>query len=161
MSDFLSFLTANERCVAQCKTMLAFEQEKRQALLSDDLAKLESMIQAQQAAIMKLESLEKQRMEAQEKAGYQYLRADEILALLDEGPDRDALAMQVGELKQTLGDIRYQNEKAMEIARANLQIVNSLTAGREKTEPLGVYQRPKHSGAWQQGPPSSSFETKI
>ena len=159
MSEFATFLTATERCVAQCKSMLAFEQEKRQALLADDLTRLESMIQAQQAAIMRLESLEKQRMEAQEKAGYNTMRADEILELLDEGPEKDALARHVIELKQTMDDIRYQNDRAMEIARANLQIVNTLVAGGDQKERQGVY-RPKQDGgaSFQQG---SSFETKI
>ena len=160
MNELQPFLTATERCVAQCKTMLTFEQEKRQALLSDDLTRLESMIQAQQAAIMKLESLEKQRMEAQEKAGYHRLSADEILELLDDGPDKDILARQVGELKQTLEEIRYHNEKAMEIARANLQIVNTLATGKEQKERQGVY-RPGHAGVWQTGASSTSFETKI
>ena len=109
MNELQTFLTATERCVAQCKAMLSFEQEKRQALLSDDLSRLESMIQAQQAAIMKLESLEKQRMEAQENAGYHNLSADAILELLDDGPDKAILARQVGELKQTLEEIRYHN----------------------------------------------------
>jgi len=159
MSELSSFLTATERCVAQCKNMLAFEQEKRQALLADDLTRLESMIQAQQAAIMKLESLEKQRMDAQEKAGYHSLNAEEILELLDDGPDKEILTRQVGELKQTLEEIRYQNDKAMEIARTNLQIINTLATGKEQNDRQGVY-RPKQSGGtqWQQGP---SFETKI
>ena len=158
MNEFSSFLSATERCVAQCKSMLVFEQEKRQALLADDLTRLESMIQAQQAAIMKLESLEKQRMDAQEKAGYHSLRAEEILDLLEDGPDKEVLARHVGELQQTLEEIRYNNDKAMEIARANLQIINTLATGTEQKERQGVY-RPKQSGAqWQSG---SSFETKI
>jgi len=159
LNELTPFLTATERCLAQCKTMLSFEQEKRQALLSDDLSRLESMIQAQQAAIMRLESLEKQRMEAQERAGYHNLSADAILELLDDGPDKDTLARQVGELRQTLEEIRYQNDRAMEIARANLQIVNSLTAGKEQKERQGVY-KPGQAGkaGWQTG---SSFDQKM
>ncbi|MCL2121451.1 MAG: flagellar protein FlgN [Clostridiales bacterium] len=160
MNELQSFLTATERCVAQCKTMLGFEQEKRQALLSDDLTRLENMIQAQQAAIMKLESLEKQRMEAQEKAGYHQLSAEEIIELLDEGMEKDVLTKQVGELKQTLGEIRHHNGKAMEIARSNLQIVNSLATGKEKKERQGLY-RPGSAGEWRTDSSSTSFETKI
>ena len=159
MSEFATFLSATERCVNQCKTMLEFEQEKRQALLSDDLDRLESMIQAQQAAIMKLESLEKMRLEAQESAGYHRMTADEILELLDDGPDRETLARQMAELRQTMEEIRYHNNKAMEIARANLQIVNILATGKEQRDPQGVY-KPKTAGSsnWQGG---SSFEKKI
>jgi hypothetical protein len=139
--------------------MLEFEQEKRQALLSDDLDRLEGMIQAQQAAIMKLESLEKLRQEAQESAGYHQMSADEILELLDEGPDKEALAQHVGELKQTMDEIKYHNDKAMEIARANLQIINVLAKGKEIKDPQGVY-RPKQlrKAGWQSSP---SFEKKI
>lgn len=159
MNKFTDFLTATERCVAQCKTMLEFEQEKRQALLSDDMDRLENMIQAQQAAIMKLESLEKQRMEAQEKAGYHKLSAEEILKLLDDGPDKEALAQQAGELKQTLEEIRYQNDRAMEIARANLQIIETLAAGTEHKDYQGVYKPVQGSGAKFQGSPS--FDKKY
>jgi len=159
MSEFASFLTATKRCVTQCKAMLEFEQEKRQALLTDDLTRLENMIQAQQAAIMKLESLEKQRLEAQEKAGYHRLNADEILALLENGSDKDELASQVGQLRKTLEEIRYHNAKAMEIARANLQIVNTITTGKEQQAKQGPY-RPKQAGManWQSAP---TFEKKI
>jgi hypothetical protein len=144
MNEFSAFLTATERCVVQAMTMLEFEQDKRQALLSDDYARLESMIQSQQAAIMKLESLEKQRIHAQEKAGYHRLNADEILSLLDEGPDREALMKQITDLKQTLEGIRLQNDKAMEIARANLQIYNTLTIGKDQQPGQGVY-KPKQN----------------
>ena len=159
MNEIQSFLTATERCVAQSKTMLSFEQEKRQALLSDDLTRLESMIQAQQAAIMKMESLEKQRLEAQEKAGYHNLSASEILALLGDSPDRAILARQISELKLTLEEIRYHNEKAMEIARANLQVVEKMSAGAARNDQQGVYRPKPSGGADFQG--GSSFETKI
>jgi flagellar biosynthesis/type III secretory pathway chaperone len=139
--------------------MLEFEQEKRQALLSDDLDRLENMLQAQQAAIMKLESLEKQRRDAQEKAGYHDLSADKILELLADGPDKATLSRQVEELKQTLDDIRYQNSKALEIARANLQIVNTLATGQEqKPGSQGVYRKGQSASNWQS---SSSFDKKL
>ena len=159
MSKFASFLAATRRCTEQCKTMLTFEQEKRQALLSDDLDRLESMIQAQQAAIMKLESLEKMRLEAQEKAGFSQMKAEEILALLEDGPDKEALAEQVGILKTTLDEIRYQNSKAVEIARNNLQIMEKLATGKEQPARQGVYSPKQVGGAgWQGG---SSFDTKY
>ena len=159
MSEFSDFLAATGRCVAQTKVMLEFEHEKRQALLSDDLDRLEGMIQAQQAAIMKLESLEKQRMETQEKAGYHKLSAEEILNLLDEGPDKEILAQQTYELKQTLEEIRYQNDKAMEIARANLQIIETLASGKEQKDRQGVYKPVQGSGAKFQS--SSSFDKRY
>jgi len=159
MTEFEAFLSATERCVAQAKTMLEFEQDKRQALLSDDYNRLESMIQAQQAAIMKLESLEKQRVQAQEKAGYHRLNADEIVALLDEGPEREALLEQITELKRTLEEIRQQNDKAMEIARANLQIYNTLTTGKEQPAKPAVYKQKQNYGSTFQS--ESSFQKKI
>ena len=160
MREFADFLTATERCAAQCKTMLDFEQEKRQALLSDDMDRLENMIQAQQAAIMKLESLEKLRMEAQEKAGYHKLSAEEILELLDEGPDKEALARHAGELRQTLEEIRYHNDSALEIARANIQMIETLADGnRSQKARQGVYKPAQGSGAKFQG--STSFDKKY
>jgi flagellar biosynthesis/type III secretory pathway chaperone len=159
MSKMTAFLSATERCVSQSKAMLEFEQEKRQALLSDDLDRLEDMIQAQQAAIMKLESLEKQRIEAQEKAGYHNMSAEEILERMDEGDDKAALSRHVGDLRRTLDEIRYQNGKSLEIARANLQIFNTLATGKEVVPKQGVYKPTQAGGAKWQG--STSFETKI
>ena len=159
MNEMQAFLTATERCVTQSKTMLSFEIEKRQALLSDDLNRLENMIQAQQAAIMKMDSLEKQRLEAQEKAGFQNLSAVEILDRLDDSPDKAILARQVGELKLTLEEIRYHNEKAMDIARTNLQIVEKLNTGAAGGEQQGVYRPRSSGGAEFQG--GFSFDTKI
>ena len=161
MSKLQTFLSATERCVIQCKAMLAFEQEKRQALLSDDLDRLESMIQAQQAAVMKLESLEKQRVEAQDEAGYREMNADEILEKLGNSPDKATLARQVDELKQTLQEIRYQNDRSLEIARANLQVITALATGSEQNERQGVYRPGTSAGTWQAGTSGSSFETKI
>jgi predicted ATP-grasp superfamily ATP-dependent carboligase len=159
MSKFTDFLTATERCVVQCKSMLEYEQEKRQALLSDDMDRLEDMIQAQQAAIMKLESLEKQRLEAQEKAGYHKLSAEEIIALLEDGPDKTELKRQSVELKQTLEEIRVQNDSALEIARMNLQIIETLATGKDQKERQGVYKPVQGSGAKFQG--TSSFDKKY
>ena len=158
MNDIAEFLTATQRCVIQCKAMLEFEQEKRQALLSDDLDRLEGMLQAQQAAIMKLESLEKQRVEAQDNAGYHDLTAKEIMELLGDGPDKDTLARQVEELRRTLDDIRYQNDRSLEIARANIQIINTLATGKEQKPGQGVYKKGQTSDNWKS---SSSFDKKM
>jgi flagellar biosynthesis/type III secretory pathway chaperone len=160
MDELATFLTATQRCVAQCKTMLEFEQEKRQALLADDMDRLEAMLQSQQAAIMKLESLEKQRLAAQERAGYDHMTAAEILAVLQEGPEKQELAQQTAELRETLAGIRYHNEKALEITRANLQMINTLATGQEqKQQQPGIYRPGQDGGAkWQSG---SSFEKKI
>ena len=158
MSEVAEFLSATRRCVVQCKSLLVFEQEKRQALLSEDLDRLESMLQSQQAAIMKLESLEKQRMEAQDKAGYHNLTAAEIIELLGEGPDKEELARQVEELKQTLEDIRYQNGRSLEIARANIQIINTLATGKEQKPGQGVYKKGQTAANWQSG---ASFDKKM
>ena len=159
MSELQAFLLATERCVTQAKVMLVLEQEKRQALLADDLSRLEGMIQAQQASIMKLESLEKQRVEAQDKAGYHNLKADEILELLDEGPEKETLQQHVGSLKQSMEEIRYHNDKALEIARANLQMFNTLAKGTEEPDKQAVY-RPKqaYGTSFQSG---SSFNKNI
>ncbi len=160
MNELATFLTATQRCVSQCHAMLEFEQEKRQALLADDMERLEAMIQNQQAAIMKLESLEKQRLEAQEKAGYDRMSADEILKVMPEGPEKEEMAQQVGELRKTLEEIRYHNDKSMEITRANLQIMNTLAGAQEQKKPQqGVYRPGQNSGSRWQG--SSSFEKKI
>jgi hypothetical protein len=140
--------------------MLEFEQEKRQALLSDDMDRLEAMIQTQQASIMKLESLEKQRLDAQERAGFGNMPAVEILSKMHDGPEKAELTRHVGDLKQTLEDIRFHNEKSLEIARANLNLISALTSKQEHhKETPGTY-RPGQIGkpGWDT---SATFDKKF
>ena len=160
MSEFAVFLTATERCAAQCKAMLEFEQEKRQALLAEDMNRLESMIQSQQAAIMKLESLEKQRVDAQEKAGFGAMTATEILGTMKESPEKTELAIHIGTLRHALEEIRFHNEKSLEIARTNIKMLNALNANPADKKERPVVYKPGQAGkpGWQA---ASSFDKKY
>lgn len=161
MSELTNFLNATRRCLNQCQTMLEFEQEKRQALLADDMDRLESMLQSQQAAIMQLESLEKQRLKAQEEAGYKDLSAEEVLEELAPGPEKTELTQYITELRQALRDIRFHNEKSLDITRNNLRILATVASGSnpEGKKEQVVYGRSQgKESTWSGG---SSFEKKI
>ncbi|MDR1193725.1 MAG: flagellar protein FlgN [Peptococcaceae bacterium] len=159
-AEITGFLMATRRCADQCRVMLDNEREKRQALLSDDIERLESMLQSQQAAIMRLEGLEKRRLDAQAKAGFAAMTAGEILAAMKDGEDKEELRRQVGDMKSALEEIKQNNERALEIARNNLQMMNALNAGQEgRPENQGIY-RPGQSGG-PEGTTGALFEKKI
>ena len=48
--------------LVECKKMLDFETEKRRALLDSDINNLGTILQSQQATMMRLENLEKKRI---------------------------------------------------------------------------------------------------
>ena len=68
-----------EECLAECKKMLDFEAQKRKALIDSDMNNLGSILQSQQATMMKLENVEKKRVAAQEKAGFGEMKKAEGL----------------------------------------------------------------------------------
>ena len=122
------FLQATDRCTEQLQEMLPLEQEKYQALISDDVLHMEEMVQAQQAAIMKLKNLEAARMDCQQKAGFGHQSADEILESIPQ-EDRAVFVETFVRLRNSAQELRLCNEKAMEIARASALFWQSLDSG--------------------------------
>ncbi len=112
------FLLATKRCTEHLRDMIPQEKEKYQALISDDTQQIEEMVQNQQAAIMKLKSLEAARLHAQEQAGFAERSAEEILELVGDS-DKTAVAETFRELRNAAKELRMCNAKAMEIARAS------------------------------------------
>lgn len=153
------YIDITRKCAEQCETMLAFEQEKRRALLSDDGQRLEAVLSGQQAAIMTLDTLEKRRLASQQAAGYSVnATASEVLEAIPEGPDQKILGELLGRLGRTAEEIRSLNKTAMEIANMNLQTFSHLSqaAKVEKRPTYGPGQQKKTG--WTGG---SSFEQKI
>lgn len=124
-----NYIALTRACAEQCAQLLEAEQEKRQVLLDGDPAKLEPVLQAQQAQIMKLDQLEQKRAGAQRAAGFGDARADEVLAALDPGPAREELAALFGRLRSTAREVRELNRLSAEIAQMQLGVVERLLDG--------------------------------
>lgn len=120
MSTLDNFISATAKCAEQIRSMLPMEQEKRQALISDDVPRMEHMMCDQQAAAMKLENLEKARLHLQQEAGLAGLTANEILK---KTPSKDCQQLKecFDDLRTAAKELKLYNEKATELAKASLQ----------------------------------------
>lgn len=145
------------RCLAQCEVMLEQEQEKRRALLGGDEKRLEQMLQTQQACYMQLESLEGKRLAAQQAAGFGGLTAKEILAQMQQGPFRQEMEKLFHQLSIVAEDLKEQNKAALEIAAANLKMIEHLVP-QTKAPVQTTYNRKTATGSFH---PGTSFEKKI
>lgn len=131
------FAEATRRVQQQLSEMIASEKEKRQALLTQDMTRLEAVLPAQQAMVMKLESLEKKRMEAQEAAGFSGLTAAAILEKLSP-EERTQLEPLFRETRETATVYSELNRAALEIANTELRLMDQIVrnAGVESS---GLY----------------------
>ena len=146
-----------EECLVECKKMLDFEAQKRKALLDSDINNLSVVLQSQQAAMMKLENIEKKRIAAQEKAGFGEMKADEIIESITDAEQKKSFTVTVNELRAIVEEIQELNKISIDIAKSNLKIANTILQ-QQQTENTGVYTSSGANTKWSSG---SSFEEKI
>ncbi len=158
MEEMKEYIEVAEKSVACCRDMLSQEQEKRRALLGNDQKRLEAVLKNQQAAVMKLDSLEKRRLAAQEKLGLGGKSAEEVLAALPQGAQKDRLAELFGEMSGSCRELRELNKTALGIARENLRLMEQMTGSIPQGQ-AGLYTRGRQTDA--RGGLASSFEEKI
>ncbi|MBR6551775.1 MAG: flagellar export chaperone FlgN [Clostridia bacterium] len=145
-----------EDCLVECKKMLDFETEKRRALLDSDINNLGTILQSQQATMMKLENLEKKRIVAQEQAGFNEMRADEIIEKITDEEEKKSFAETLNELRAVVEEIQRLNQISIDIAKSNLKIANTILQ-QQPIDETGVYTSTGSNAKWA----SSSFEEKI
>ena len=81
----------------------------------------------QQAALMKLETLETRRMQLQEELGFdRSMTVSEILDRLPEGPERERLRELAQSLKDAAAELREQNRQSLELAKLDIRLIESL-----------------------------------
>ena len=145
-----------EDCLVECRKMLDFETEKRRALLDSDMNNLSTVLQSQQATMMKLENLEKKRISAQEKAGFSDMKAEEIIEKITDEKEKQSFTSTVNELRTLVEEIQKLNKISIDIAKSNLKIANTILQ-QQPNETTGVYTSTGSNAKWS----SSSFEEKI
>lgn len=158
MTNLQEFMDMTDRCSEQCESMIQFEQEKRQALLSMETKRLEQIMQDQQAAMMRLESLEKRRLECQQQAGLGVLSAQEILSAMEDGEEKRKLSSCFDRLRKAADELKLCNAKALEIAKENLQLMETMEATPKRKDGPVTYSPGQTGAGWQGG---ASFEIKI
>ena len=145
-----------EDCLVECRKMLDFETEKRRALLDSDMNNLSTVLQSQQATMMKLENLEKKRISAQEKAGFSDMKAEEIIEKITDEKEKQSFTSTVNELRTLVEEIQRLNKISIDIAKSNLKIANTILQ-QQSSDEAGVYTSTGSNAKWS----SSSFEEKI
>lgn len=108
------------------ETMEQGETEKQKALASCDLSLMDQTIAAQQAALMQLESFERQRRQLMLDAGLGEKTFREILDGLT-GEEKKRFEVLFRRFERAVSNIRHLNDKSMEIARADLQVIRGVS----------------------------------
>lgn len=142
MSNVEQYIDAVRQCAQQCRQMLALEHDKRLALVNNEGSKIQHVISQQQAALMQLETLEKRRIEIQECMGVdRSATAQKVLERLPQGKGKEELSKAIAELTANATELRRQNKDNLELARLDLQIIESLQ-NRNNAYPTdaGVYR---------------------
>lgn len=135
-----AYIDATERSIDQIRDMISVEQEKRQALLAQDMEQLENVLQRQQAMLMQTENLEKKRLAAQETAGFAAtMTGAAILSAVTDPADKAALSDVFTRLGDTAQELQTLNKTAMDIANMNVKIMERLTRSTEEKKAV-VYK---------------------
>ncbi|WP_099205321.1 flagellar export chaperone FlgN [Scatolibacter rhodanostii] len=156
MNDSMSaFYDITQKALIQIQSMLASEQEKRSALLNHNTEKIESLLQEQQAMMMKLEGLEKKRLASQADAGFLSLTSTQILEKMDK-EERKLFAPLFTEMRHAATQLQELNFISLDLAHAELRFMERLSASEENHalyQSDGKKRTASHVGA--------SFEEKI
>lgn len=96
------------------------EDKKYKALISYDSREVDHMIADQQATLMRIDAMEKQREKFQAEAGFEGLAFREILAQL-EPADREPFQELFQRAATAIMNIRFINGKALSFAKMNLK----------------------------------------
>ncbi|MEG2660769.1 MAG: hypothetical protein RR978_08655 [Oscillospiraceae bacterium] len=116
----LAFL---EQYSAFLKTMLENEKEKLTALLSNSLERIEHSILTAQADAKQLESMEQKRMSLQIKLGCPGYTLQQVAAATPISM-RARMDVLCSEVREDVDEIRYHNDKSMNVARTNITKLN-------------------------------------
>ena len=103
-----------------------------------------------------LENIEKKRIAAQEKAGFNEMRAEEIIEKITDENEKQSFTLTVNELRTIVEEIQRLNKISIDIAKSNLKIANTILQ-QQPSDDTGVYTSTGSNAKWA----SSSFEEKI
>lgn len=148
MQEYISFL---DQMIETQKTQL-------EAVLSKQIKQVEKSVASLQTFLMKLDSMEKKRMDLQEQAGYGDMTFRQIIENI---PDAQKYELQTlfETMEKRVSDIAYYNSKAQEKVKLDLQIWgNGISKDTPTTSAGGYTANKKHVDSTGK---SSVFETKV
>lgn len=107
--------------------------------MSGDPKKLESMLQLQQAETMKLQNMEKSRIEKQSQLGYAGLTAQQLIAAVSDEKQKEKLAAVLDEITQSALALKEQNSLSIELANTNLKMMEQVAISAGIDVQHGLY----------------------
>lgn len=135
-NDYISLLTIyRDELLAALKN----EREKRQALLDNEIGRIEAMLQVQQASAMKLRGFEAKRIALQAKLGLPDVRAKELLTAIGDQDAQKSIDALFTEIADIAGEVREQNRQSLELANTNLKILDLILQGGSADEHNSFY----------------------
>jgi hypothetical protein len=153
-----AYLEILRQIAEQCGCMLTYETKKRNALLKSDEKALAEVLQEQQAGLMQLESLEKQRAGLQKGLGFGTMTAGEIEKKLPEGENKKQFSALSAELHERAEELKELNQISLDIAKEQLNFIQTITQRAPQNAQSGTYgpgSKAAHAAA------KPMFEEKI
>ena len=130
MSRFDEYLGFMEKYLSFFESVKENERAKMEALLSNDLKKIESAMSQHQSDVKRIELMERQRRELSIALGFGEKDFRQVCEMF-EGEDRKALSSLRTSLQNTVKNIKYLNKKSIEIANMQLYYYGELAADEE------------------------------
>jgi len=139
IKDYIELL---EQYKQLCADLTLREKDKREALLHNDLKKIEAVLQQQQASVMKLKNFERRRMALQAEMGFADMTAEEMLKALGNADSEEirTLSSIFRELKDTVVQIKDLNRISIEFANKNLKFIELMMQSENCDGDGGVYR---------------------
>lgn len=122
MNKFESLNSFLEEYAVFFEGILVDEKNKLQSLMQGDLKAIEHTISIQQVNEKRIQNIEKKRESFQAAAGYENLTLKQIIDLF-EGTEKQQLTAMYQRIQSAIQDVKYYNQKGIEVATTNLQMV--------------------------------------
>lgn len=155
--EYQSFIGFLEEYSAFLSTVVEAQNDKIEALLTHDVEVIEQSVTKQQAVAMQLKQYEETRMKRQKAAGLDGLSLGEIIERAS-GREQQRIRSAFGRMEDSINQIKFLNNKALQMVETNLHIINLTAPQDERLETQGYTEDGKQSAAQGKAP---LFETKI
>jgi len=124
LSDYSTMIDFFDEYILHYKELLAFENQKLELIVANNVTELSNCLSKEQALIMKGNSLEKKRISLMNEQGLSDIKFGEII---DNSPKEFStrLKSSYSELSKYVNEVKRINTNAMEIVNGKLSAVES------------------------------------
>ena len=157
----LKFYQFMEKYTDFMASMVAQEDKKYGALISNDIARMDKAIYEQQAMLMQLETFEKQRIEIQTAAGFENFTFRQILDVIEEDDVREDFRILFDRISKYTEQIQISNDRSKDFVKMNLHIHNMIGPEESKGNMQKYLANSGKGQKIDENQPGSVFQKKI